>query len=481
MSQVLKTDSLQIGKVLETNKPFTIGSDFVTKSANILSRKGKGKTYTAGVLEEELAKNKIPFIVLDPMGAHFGIKSGYPVHVFGGDHGDLPLDESIAGEIAELIVSTNISAIIDLVNLPKTRMRSFVARFVDRLYEINQTPRHVFVEECDIFAPQKLFPETTKCYEAIDFLVRRGRQKGLGSTLISQRPAVVNKDVLSQADLQIFLQIGGPQDLKAVKDMLSHDVDKKEIESILKRIKHLGIGEALFYSPDPEETIRTFVKIRERTTFHAGATPTLVKKQDIGKQVQVDVEAIRTKLENIIESNKPVESGPKGKGRKELERVGVFPVGKVVKELKDQLKGKDDIIEEMKRTNQDLLEGRDLIVKENESLNLELQQFREFQIAFQKLLGIGPGRAPDDPKEKKSNNDNRSIAEVYKTWMSKLPSGQAKIIEALLEFPGERRTVQQISFLTHQTRKTTEKYISNIKTKTPLIDVTREGVMLKTI
>ena len=31
-------------------------------------------------------------------------------------------------------------------------------------------------------------------------LVRRGRARGLGITLITQRPAVLNKDVLTQVD-----------------------------------------------------------------------------------------------------------------------------------------------------------------------------------------------------------------------------------------------------------------------------------------
>ena len=40
--------------------------DTITKCINILAKRGAGKSYLAGVLEEELAKNDYPFVIIDP-------------------------------------------------------------------------------------------------------------------------------------------------------------------------------------------------------------------------------------------------------------------------------------------------------------------------------------------------------------------------------------------------------------------------------
>ena len=49
-------------------------------------------------------------------------------------------------------------------------------------------------------------------------LVRRGRARGLGATLITQRPAVLNKDVLTQAEVLIALGMTGPRDVAAIDE-----------------------------------------------------------------------------------------------------------------------------------------------------------------------------------------------------------------------------------------------------------------------
>src|SRR5712664_1707567 len=86
----------------EISEKRALPDDAVTSTIIILGKKGKGKTFFVGVLEEEFAKHKVPFTVIDPMSAHWGIKEKYQVVIFGGPHADVPLDPSLGTEIADL-------------------------------------------------------------------------------------------------------------------------------------------------------------------------------------------------------------------------------------------------------------------------------------------------------------------------------------------------------------------------------------------
>src|SRR5919204_489685 len=73
----------------------------ITQTFAILAKRGVGKTYTAAVLTEELLKAGLPVAVVDPVGAWWGLRSsadgkrpGLPVVIFGGERGDVPLEET---------------------------------------------------------------------------------------------------------------------------------------------------------------------------------------------------------------------------------------------------------------------------------------------------------------------------------------------------------------------------------------------------
>lgn len=179
----------------------------ITWVNSFISKRGAGKTYCASVLAEEMLKNKVPIIVIDAMGIFWGLRvgkdgkgDGLPIVVFGGEHADIPLDPLKSKQIAKAIVETNISAVLDLSDLSKAQTRRIVAEFLDELYKINRVERHVFIEESDIFAPQRTFGiEQEQCLSAMDNFVRRGGNHNLGCSLITQRSAVLNKNLLSVA------------------------------------------------------------------------------------------------------------------------------------------------------------------------------------------------------------------------------------------------------------------------------------------
>lgn len=140
----------------------------------------------------------LPVVIVDPVGVWWGLRSsatgtaeGLPVVIFGGDHADLPLAETAGELLADLVVDERVPAVLDLSTLSKSAGRRFMTDFAERLYHRNRDPLHLVLDEADAFAPQRTDPGGQRLLGAIEDLVRRGRARGIGVTLITQRPAVL--------------------------------------------------------------------------------------------------------------------------------------------------------------------------------------------------------------------------------------------------------------------------------------------------
>jgi hypothetical protein len=79
--------------------------------------------------------------------------------------------------------------------------------------------------------------------------VRLGRIRGLGVTLISQRPAVVNKDVLSQVGALIALGMTGSHDIAAIEDWVRNHATLDEARTVTSSLAGMQVGEAWIWSP----------------------------------------------------------------------------------------------------------------------------------------------------------------------------------------------------------------------------------------
>src|SRR5439155_5194214 len=100
-------------------------------------------------------------------------------------------------------------------------------------------------------------------------IVRRGRARGLGITLITQRSAVLNKNVLTQVENLFVLRTTGPQDRAAIEAWIKYHA---QLQEVLESLPGLETGEAWFWSPHWLKVMRR-VQIRRRTTYDSGATP----------------------------------------------------------------------------------------------------------------------------------------------------------------------------------------------------------------
>lgn len=300
---------------LQISHDLALPLEVVTQTFAILAKRRVGKTYSASVLAEEMMKAGLPFCVLDPTGAWWGLRAkadgkteGYPVVIIGGAHGDVPLEPTAGRVLADLVVDHPGWYVIDMSQTNSGAEQDRIAGdFAEQLYRRKANkpfPFHLFVDEADSFAPQQAFPNQKKMLGAFEALVRRGGIRGIGTTLITQRPAVLNKNVLTQADNLLVLQITSPQDRTAIEDWAKGYGTKEERAQMLGELASLGKGEAWFWSPGQLDIFRR-VRIRERETFNSSATPkpgeTVIAPQRLAA---VDLDKLRDKIASTIEKAK---------------------------------------------------------------------------------------------------------------------------------------------------------------------------------
>lgn len=122
-------------------------------------------------------------------------------------------------------------------------------------------PFFTIIEEAHNFCPERSFGEA-KSSRIIRTIASEGRKFGLGFGIISQRPARVDKNVLSQCSTQIILKTTNPNDLKAILNSVEGIDSESE-----KEIKNLTIGSAIVSG---FLDLPLFVKVRTRQSKHGG-------------------------------------------------------------------------------------------------------------------------------------------------------------------------------------------------------------------
>jgi hypothetical protein len=296
---------------LRISSDLSLPTEAVTQTFAILAMRGVGKTHTASVLAEEFCDARLPFAVLDPTGAWWGLRAsadgkgeGYPVTILGGDHADAPLEETAGKVVADMVVEEPRPLVLDLSRLSKGAMRRFVADFAERLYEKNRDPLHLIIDEADAFAPQRPRPDEMRMLGAIDEIVRRGRIRGLGCTLVTQRSAVLNKDVLTQTEVLIILRTAHPRDRAPVLEWMKVHATPEQLRDVESSLAKLPKGDAWIMSAGWLDLFAR-THIRARKTFNSSATPKPGERRiQPAAFAKIDPKILQERLSSAIERAK---------------------------------------------------------------------------------------------------------------------------------------------------------------------------------
>lgn len=364
-----------LGHVKGSNIPVTVHMDTLAqKHVSVLAKTGAGKSYTVGVLLEELLKANVPLVILDPHGEYgslrnpnidegevaqmrrFGVRpksfakqvKEYAIDtalnneaqkltlqgmnlegreivemlgskLSGGQVGVLyqaikevkehlpayQLRDIIDGvarnkasskwnvlNALEVLESTKIfdvrgtplkdlvaagqCTIINLKGVSPDVQEIVVTRIASMLWEgrkRGEIPAHILVvEEAHNFCPERNVGNAVSG-AMLRTVASEGRKFGMGLLIVSQRPAKVDKNVLSQCNTQVVLKVTNPNDLKAIiqsVEGISGD--------LADEIQRLPVGVALVAGGGLTQPV--FVDIRPRVTRHGGKSVSVLH-QDV--------------------------------------------------------------------------------------------------------------------------------------------------------------------------------------------------------
>jgi len=199
----------------------------------------------------------ISVVESDPGIARWGIISGLQ-HL-----ASLPMFSRIRTPMTELVSRGKVT-VLEIKDEPLDIQQMGVSALMKKLFQARKEglvpPFMLVVEEAQNFCPQG---STTITSEAMRTLASEGRKFGLGLCVVTQRPARVDKSVLSQCGTQLILKVTNPNDLKAVISSVE-GLDTRMSDEIQK----LPVGQAIIVGGNVQHPI--LVDIRTRQTRHGG-------------------------------------------------------------------------------------------------------------------------------------------------------------------------------------------------------------------
>jgi hypothetical protein len=219
--------------------------------------------------------------VIDPTGAWWGLRlnrsgkaSKYPVVIFGGLHGDVPIGREHGAAVAEVVATSSTPAVIDTRLMTVGERTQFFTAFAQTLLRKNKGPLRLVVDEAHVFAPQGRVadPRSGEMLHAANNLVSLGRSIGLRIMLISQRPAKLHKDSLTQVETLVAMRVIAPQDRKAIEEWIGDQADKDQGKEIVASLPSLKTGDAWVWSPEIGFLERVHFPLAR--TYDSGKAPT---------------------------------------------------------------------------------------------------------------------------------------------------------------------------------------------------------------
>jgi uncharacterized protein len=390
ISQIIgiKKEGLYLGFLegKDNLKAFVDPKKIITKHLAVIAKSGGGKSYTMGVMLEELANYGVPCVIIDPHGEYstikypntntddakyfklygvsakgfssivkefsintdinrdatqlkleipqdpYGIIQAMPFKISAGQTGlihntvntlqesnakisfqdvieELNLIESnakwniISGlqqlvktslfsfsptPITELVRPNRVS-IINFKGSPPELQQIAVKSLLTELFEKRKRdevpPFFMIIEEAHNFCPERGYGEA-KSSAIIRTIAAEGRKFGLGLCVVSQRPARVDKSVLSQCTSQMAMQVTNPGDLKAISSSFEGITSETE-----KEIRNLPVGKVLLIGATDYPI---FVDIRVRRSQHGGRAKTFDLKKGVSDYTPNKAETIPT-------------------------------------------------------------------------------------------------------------------------------------------------------------------------------------------
>ena len=294
--------SLEIFADLLTSNPVPIDASTLLGGNNtvIMADPRKGKSYTAAKICEELCRNGVPFVIIDPESEYYSLREKFIVFVVGvgkEENCDVSVGSEHAEALARQFLESRIPLIIDLsaADVEEEETHAFLAQFMDHLIRQEGTlriPCLVVIDEADEYIPERGHKTRSVDYAQFSKLVKKGGKRGIGSVIITHRPTWVAKDLLAKCQNWILMNQRYKDDLERIEDLTRIPL------GTLMGLKERKVGEALLHGAiTKDKTIVT--KCLPRITTHIGTTPEVKPNFVARPELQGVLESFRKEVAEL--------------------------------------------------------------------------------------------------------------------------------------------------------------------------------------
>lgn len=327
----LPDEGLYVGRLRDFDVAAAVTvEDAMGKQMGVFGKTDSGKSYTAGVLVEELVRFGQPVIVIDPHGEYASLKvrpdgsaSDIPVVEYADTdlHADADADLDLSTLDPASLVRPGQATVVNLRGMGSERSLTVTKQVLEDVHLARMRdeipPTKYVVEEAHRFAPRR----KNKVRPVIADIAKEGRKFGSTLLLISQRPSEVKSTVRAQIQAPIVHKLTDDSDL----DKITSSVEGLST-SWGTQIQKLATGEALLAGDLVASP--TFITVRERRTIHHGGSAGMFRLADYGNPAEIvarqeelragalraTVEDLRTRLTQAQEHESRASAGGLLKG-----------------------------------------------------------------------------------------------------------------------------------------------------------------------
>ncbi len=166
----------------------------------IQANSGGGKSWLLRKIAEQTG-GRLQTVILDPEGEFATLRERVDF-VLVGHGGDVPAHPKMASTLARELCELGTSAVVNLSELKKHDRHLYVKSFLNSLMS---TPRRlwhpmlILIDEAHMFCPEKGAGDSVASESVID-LMTRGRKRGYGGILVTQRISKLRKDATAEVN-----------------------------------------------------------------------------------------------------------------------------------------------------------------------------------------------------------------------------------------------------------------------------------------
>lgn len=216
----------------------------------VQANSGAGKSHLLRRIFEQTA-GMVQQIIIDLEGEFASLREKHDFIIAAAHDGDALAHPKTAKVLADRLLETGVSAILDIYDIKKHERMSFVRIFLETVMNAPKRLWHPVlfgIDEIHLFCPEKEHAESTA---AVIDLATRGRKRGFALLGATQRIAKFNKDAAAELLNKLIGRTGLDTDVKRAADELG--MSPKEAFNLLR---NLTPGDFWAFGPALSDEVR---------------------------------------------------------------------------------------------------------------------------------------------------------------------------------------------------------------------------------